>query len=330
LNETSERLFGVWTAFDHPFVLCVTIAMVLAVFLPGLAIQLLRRMGRVGSSTELWQRWISALWLTLLMMVPILLGAAWVIAAAGVLSLLCYREFARATGLFREKLISVVVVLGVLALTFASADNYARCYFALAPLTVGFLAIVTIPQDRPKGYIQRTALGVMGFLLYGHALGYLGMLANHPNYRALLLLVLVGVAANNVFAFGVGKMIRGPRILPNTSPVKTVAGSVGALVLTTALVGGLGHVLFRDTPMDRWGLLVVLGAGMSIFAQFGELLLSSIKRDLGIQDVTTPAHGGLLDRFDSLVLVPPAMFHFLSLYLGPLNVHVAERIITGG
>jgi phosphatidate cytidylyltransferase len=332
--ETREHLFGWWTAFDHPFVCGVMLAICVVLAASGVAIQLLKRSGRVNATLyqELWLRWKSWLWLTLFMAVPILLGAAWVIAAVLVLSLLCFSEFARATGLFREKLICGMVVLGVLGLIFACADNFAKLYFALAPLTVGLLAIATIPQDRPSGYIQRTALGVMGFLLFGHGLGYLGMLANYHLYRPMLLLLLIGVEMNDVFAFCVGKTIGGPKLLPNTSPRKTIAGSLGALVLTTLLVAGLGYLVFQDTAVNRIELWLLLGALMSVVGQFGDLLLSSIKRDLGLKDIGTviPGHGGVLDRFNSLVLAPPVAYHFLSLYLGPLNATGAERIFTGG
>jgi len=93
----------------------------------------------------------------------------------------------------------------------------------------------------------------------------------------------------------------------------------------------MGHFLFEHTTVDHLLLLLILGAGMSVFGQFGDLLLSSIKRDLGIKDLgaSLPGHGGFLDRFDSLVLVPPAAYHFLSLCLGPLNATGAERILTG-
>jgi len=332
--ETQERLFGWWTAFDHPFVCGVLLAIAVVLAVSGVAIQVLKRSGRLSATLyqDLWLRWKSWLWLTLAMAVPILLGAAWVIVAVLVLSLLCFSEFARATGLFREKLICAVVLLGIICLTFACADNYARLYFALAPLTVGLLAIATIPQDRPRGYIQRTALGVMGFLLFGYGLGYLAMLANYTLYRPMLLLILVGVEMNDVFAYCVGKTIGGPKLIPKTSPGKTIAGSLGALVLTTLLVGGLGYLVFQDTAVDRLDVWLALGALMSLLGQFGDLLLSSIKRDLGLKDIGTaiPGHGGLLDRFDSLVLVPPVAFHFLSLYLGPLNATGPERIWTGG
>jgi phosphatidate cytidylyltransferase len=333
-RETIDRLFGFWHAFDYPFVLWTVVAVVVLLVLAAAAIQILHRTGRLDAKQyqELWSRCTSWMWLVVLLLGPILLGAAWVMAGVAILSLLCYREFARATGLFREKTISAVVALGVLALTFACVDNYARLYFAIAPLTVGLIAIVTIPQDRPKGYIQRTALGMMGFLLFGYGFGYLGMLANNPRYRPMILLILVGVEMNDIFAYCVGKTLNGPKVLPNTSPGKTVAGCVGALVLTTALVAGLGHFVFLGTAVDRLDLLLLFGAGMSVLGQFGDLLLSSVKRDVGIKDIGSviPGHGGVLDRFNSLVLVPPAAFHFLSLILGPLNANGFERLITGG
>jgi phosphatidate cytidylyltransferase len=333
--ETAARLFGYRQAFDSPVVLWFAVVLALVLAGAGLALTVLTRAGKLspGMQKDLWPRYTSWLWLAALMLGPILLGTAWVIAAVALLSLLCYREFARATGLFREKAVGAVAVLGIATLTFACADNWSRLYFAAGVLTVGLLAIVTIPQDRPKGYTQRTALGVMGFLLFGYCFGYLGMLANHPDYRPMLILVLAGTELNDVFAYCVGKTIGGPKLLPGTSPGKTVAGSAGALVLTTLLVAGLGHFVFEGTTVDRVDRLLLLGAGVSVLGQFGDLLLSSIKRDVGIKDIgaTIPGHGGLLDRFDSLVLVPPAFFHFLSLYLGPLNTAgAAERVFTGG
>jgi phosphatidate cytidylyltransferase len=69
-----------------------------------------------------------------------------------------------------------------------------------------------------------------------------------------------------------------------------------------------------------------------VLGQLGDLLVSSIKRDVGVKDIgaAIPGHGGLLDRFDSLVLVPPALFHYLSLYLGPPGSGLPERVLTGG
>jgi phosphatidate cytidylyltransferase len=331
---TRERLFGFEHAFDDPLTTWAAIGIVVVLLVAAGAAWVLHRRGRIGGKLygEVMLRWRSWLWLVLFMLGPILLGAAWVMAAVLVLSLLCYREYARATEMSAERTINAAVVLGTLAVTFAALDNYARLFFATAALTVGAVAVVTIPQDRPQGYLRRVALGALGFVLFGYSFGYLGLMANWARYRPVLILLLLGVELNDVFAFCVGKPVGGPKLLPNTSPRKTVAGAAGALVLTTALVAGLGHLVFAGTPVGRPVPLLTLGAGVSVLGQLGDLLVSSVKRDVGIKDTgaAIPGHGGLLDRFDSLVLVPPAFYHFLSLYLGPSGLGRPDVAITGG
>jgi phosphatidate cytidylyltransferase len=248
----------------------------------------------------------------------------------GILSLLCYREYARATGLFREKAVSTVVVLGILGVTFTELDHWYRLFVALVPFTVGFIAMVAILRDQPRGYIQRVALGVLGFILFGSCLGHLGYLANDPNYRPVLILIFLSVELNDVFAFVVGKTLGSRKLVPNTSPNKTIAGSLGALVLTTVLVIGVGSLVFQGTALASPLHLASLGILISVLGQFGDLMLSSIKRDLGIKDMaaTIPGHGGLLDRFDSIILVAPAVFHYIN-YLVGVGTDQATNILTG-
>ena len=192
--------------------------------------------------------------------------------------------------------------------------------------------MITIPNDEPRGYVQRVALGTFGFLMFGFSLGYIGNIANSQDYRPLLLMMMLGVAMNDIFAYCTGKFFGGPKLLPKTSPGKTVSGAVGALVLTTSMIAILGHFIFRGSAMDHPIKLIFLGTLISALGQLGDLVLSSIKRDLGVKDIGTaiPGHGGLLDRFDSLVMIPPVVYHFVSLNLGPLGIDEPVRIITGG
>jgi phosphatidate cytidylyltransferase len=331
--ESAERLFGASHAFDHPLTIAVCALVVAGLAVSGIAIAVLGRTGRISEDTsrELQLRWQSWCWLAPCMIVPVLLGAFWTILAVLLLSLLSYREYARATGAFRERTISIVVVVATLVLNFAALDHFDRLFFACGPLGVALIVMATIPADRPQGFIQRIGLGALGYLLFCFSLGYLSILTNLPDFRPLLLLILTAVSLNDVFAYCCGKLIGGPRLLPATSPKKTVAGALGALVLTTLLVAVLGKWLYAGTPLDDWPRLALLGALISGLGQLGDLTLSSVKRDLGVKDVSRaiPGHGGLLDRFDSLLLVPPAVYHYLSLVLGPLGNETPARILTG-
>ena len=222
------------------------------------------------------------------------------------------------------------VALGILFVNFAALDHWYGFFVALFPLTVGVLAIVSLPLDRPEGYIQRTGLAVLGYILFGAGLAHLGYMANDRYYRPLVLLLLTAVAINDVFAFTAGKLLGGPKLLPSTSPNKTVSGALGALCGTTVLVACVGWPIFHGTPMENPGLLVLLGVIVSFAGQAGDLMLSSIKRDLGIKDMgaVIPGHGGLLDRFNSLLLVAPAVFHYVG-YLVGFGLDQPTRLITG-
>ena len=120
-------------------------------------------------------------------------------------------------------------------------------------------------------------------------------------------------------------------MLPGTSPNKTVSGALGALAVTTVLVAFIAGRLFAGTPMGSLPVLLLFGALVSIAGQGGDLVLSSIKRDLGIKDMGTllPGHGGVLDRFNSLLLVAPAAFHFVG-YLVGFGLDQPTQLFTGG
>ena len=330
---TADRLFGWRHAFDHPVSVWVECGAAAVLLLATALAWLLGATGAIGPGTrkDVLDRCRSWLLLAPLLIGPVLLGAAWTIGGVTVLSLLCYREYARATGLFREKLVSLFVVLGILAVDFAVLDHWYDLFVALFPLSVAALCIAAILSDRPKGYIQRVALGVLGFMLFGCCLGHLGYMANDAAYRPVVLLTLVGVEMNDVFAYCAGKSFGRRRIVPATSPNKTLGGCVGALLLTTALVWVLGGAVFEGTAMDRPDRLILLGVLVSVTGQFGDLLLSSIKRDLGIKDIGSflPGMGGLLDRFDSLILAAPVVFHFVGYHVG-FGVDQPTRILSGG
>ncbi len=319
-------------AFAHPVTQVVVAGAAGVLLLAAAVIGLLSATGRITPALrrELWLRTGSWAVLLPLMLGPVLLGRAWTIGAVTLLGLLCLREYDRATGLFREPVMTATAALGILAVNFASLDRWYNFFMALIPLTVGVLAIVSIPGDRPGGYIQRTGLAIIAFMLFGTGLAHLGYMSNDLNYRPIVLMLLAAVAINDVFAFTCGKLIGGPKLLPATSPNKTISGAVGALVCTSVLVALLARPIFHGTALDHWHLLLGLGAIVSVAGQAGDLMLSSIKRDLGIKDMgaVIPGHGGLLDRFNSLLLVAPATFHYIGYYVG-FGLDQPIRLYTG-
>jgi phosphatidate cytidylyltransferase len=181
-------------------------------------------------------------------------------------------------------------------------------------------------------------LAALGFLLFGTSLGHLGYFANDGNFRPIIILTILCVEANDVFAYCCGKLIGGPKQAPHISPNKTIAGAAGAVILTTALAVGLGQFVYPREMLAEFGVsrvrelryLAVFGAIVSVVGQLGDLIFSAIKRDLGLKDMgrMIPGHGGLLDRFDSLILAAPAAFHYAN-YVAGVGVDQPVKIFTG-
>lgn len=321
--------------WQDPVVTGILIALAGAFIIAPIVFESVRLAGKSSPSlhAELYRRYFSWLWLVPLLLAPILMGRLATIIGVTILSLFCYREFSRATGIFREHLLSLVVVGGICLLGFASADHWYNFFMAIPSLVVSLIVIVALLGDCPKGYIQRVGLAVLSFALFGVCLGHLGYLANDRGFQPLLISILLCVEMNDIFAFTCGKLFGKTKLCPSTSPNKTIGGAVGAFILTTFLFAFLGSFIFAGTTLDHPIHLLVMGGLLSFTGQLGDLVMSSVKRDLGVKDMgaVIPGHGGLLDRFDSLLFVGPALFHYIGYFnQNGIGLDMPARIWTGG
>lgn len=135
-----------------------------------------------------------------------------------------------------------------------------------------------------------------------------------------LILVILGCIINDVAAYFVGKAIGKRKLVPAISPGKTVEGGMGGLVASTLILIILSAVLSHCTGIGikiRYGFLFLYLILASLVGQFGDLSMSVIKRSVGIKDFgkLLPGHGGVLDRFDSLLFVAP----FAAIYCDIIN-----------
>ena len=112
---------------------------------------------------------------------------------------------------------------------------------------------------------------------------------------------------NDTFAYAVGRLVGRRRLAPKVSPKKTVEGAIGGLV--GAVLFAIG-VMIYNTDWLHVREAVILGLVVGAAGQFGDLLESAIKRDLRVKDSgrILPGHGGVLDRFDSLLMAGMATY----------------------
>ena len=243
----------------------------------------------------------------------------WVLAAAAAaLSLACLQEFwalGRPHGT-RGRL-RVELAAGAVAVVVGSAAGRAPAELALV---VGLLAVwtggvVRASQAHEPGALaadlRATVWATAGLLYVPWLLGYVVRLrADGPQPLADAALTVGLVWAGDVAAYLVGSRWGRRRLAPRLSPGKTWEGSAAALAVGVAAGAALGPLL---AAVPSWGGAVV-GAATVALGQAGDLWESACKRAAGVKDsgAAVPGHGGVLDRFDSLLFAAPAAYWLLA------------------
>lgn len=183
-----------------------------------------------------------------------------------------------------------------------------------------WLALRTVLTGETRNFIYAVGMlhwGLMTTVFMLSHLAYLLVLpADNPAYAysgaSLLLFVALVTESNDVCQYIWGKLFGKHKVVPKVSPKKTWEGLIGGVLSTTLIVWLLGPLL---TPLAGWQLYA-LGPLLSLAGFAGDIVLSAVKRDLGIKDYGTalPGHGGVLDRMDSLVFTAPLFFHFIRYF----------------
>ncbi|WMY75594.1 phosphatidate cytidylyltransferase [Buttiauxella selenatireducens] len=148
---------------------------------------------------------------------------------------------------------------------------------------------------------------------FSHVAFLLVLPADGQQTGALLVLFLVGLTEfNDIAQYLWGKSLGRIKVTPKVSPNKTLAGLVGGVATTALLATLLGPVL---TPLS-WPMALLAGLIIGITGFCGDVVMSAIKRDIGVKDSGTllPGHGGILDRLDSLIFTAPVFFHFIRYF----------------
>lgn len=143
--------------------------------------------------------------------------------------------------------------------------------------------------------------------------GFASLMLAAPDGRQRIVVFVLVTVFSDIGGYAVGVKLGRHPMAPSLSPKKSWEGFAGS-VLTCAVVGAVSLPLLLG---GRWWAGAVLGVVAAGAATLGDLIESSIKRDLGIKDMGTllPGHGGLMDRLDSLILVAPVAWALLMWFV---------------
>jgi len=201
---------------------------------------------------------------------------------------------------------------------------YRQGVYANVLLTLTFLAVMIAELIRKdKGHaVYHISVTIFGVLYISWLGSHLMLLRELPimaglDYSVGFTFVIIAFTLTwccDTGAYTFGKIFGRTKLFPSVSPGKTVEGAVGGTILSIAGILALGLVL--DLPMGTTEA-VILAIAASVTGQLGDLVESMIKRDAKIKDSSTtiPGHGGILDRFDSLLFTAPLIYYSLRYFI---------------
>lgn len=162
------------------------------------------------------------------------------------------------------------------------------------------------------------AITVFSLLYIPFMFSFIKLILAMDSGRVLIWYVFLGAFASDTFAFLIGSKFGKTKLCPNISPNKTVEGSLGGIIGVV-----IAYILLNLISSKYFGIeinyviLIIAGIIAGIAGQFGDLSASAIKRFCKIKDFGNliPGHGGILDRFDSVLFVAPIIYLFLKVYI---------------
>lgn len=179
--------------------------------------------------------------------------------------------------------------------------NYTLNYKVIAIIIFLFLFSIVFYNDNNKYNITDALYLIGGVLFLGFSFNLLIIARNHDLYTILYLLIIATMT--DTFAYITGMLVGRHKLVPKISPKKTIEGLLGGSIMGVVVGTAFYHVFINPEV----SLLLVIGITtiLSLIGQMGDLVFSTIKRHYDKKDFSNliPGHGGILDRFDSIIFI---------------------------
>lgn len=267
--------------------------------------------------TELRQRIQSWWWMIGLLFFVFIFSRSATIIFFGFLSFLALKEFLSIVPTrFSDRRAVFWLYISIPIQYYWVSSGWYGMFIIFIPVYVFlFIPMRMILIGETKGFIKSAGIlhwSVMLTVFFVSHIAYLLVLPENNILAGgvgLVIYLLFATQFNDVCQYIWGKMLGKHKILPKVSPNKTWEGFIGGLITVTTVSGFIAPLLTPLTMMQGHGA----GFIIAISGFVGDVVLSSVKRDLHIKDSghLIPGHGGILDRMDSLIYTAPIFFHYL-------------------
>ncbi len=257
-----------------------------------------------------WTRLFSGIVLVLIALLTIGKGGDVLLFTLTAVSVIGMSEFYRATGVHKNEftVLEILSYLGA-AVYYGSLIWKDGIYQPVAIVLVLILIMAVYVFSYPKVESAQVMAAMFGFVYVAVMLSYVLKTRMLPNGAFDVWLIFLCSWGCDTCAYCVGMLIGKHKMAPVLSPKKSVEGAVGGIV-GAMLLGGIYAAV---TGGAVWMYAVICGVG-ALISMVGDLAASAIKRQTGIKDYgrLIPGHGGILDRFDSVIFTAPIIYFLAS------------------
>lgn len=260
------------------------------------------------------KRLISSVILVVIAAVTISIGG-WVLACTlFLISIMAFIELTKAFGKKEKKigLLQWIGVAGITAYYGLIILETPPAYLLLCVMAFLVILMAAYVFSFPKHSSEEVARTFFSFVYAPVMLSVIFLIRDMQHGFYIVWLIFVSSWISDTGAYCIGMLLGKHKFSPKISPKKSIEGCIGG-ILCAALVGGLyGYFVVErlvQTAEFTWAF-VLIGALGSIISQIGDLAASGIKRDHEIKDYgkVIPGHGGIMDRFDSVIFVTPIIY----------------------
>lgn len=234
-----------------------------------------------------------------------------VLSLMGLYELLHIRETKKDFPKFMKLVAYLMVVFFTLLNSSSSDFSYSISYKVVSIILFMFVLPMVFINDSKK-YNLNDALFLVGSILFVGLSFNLLLVIRNISISYIIYLFLITVITDT-FALFTGMLVGKHKLAPEISPKKTIEGAIGGSLMGTIVASAFySTVINPATPLV---IVILLTALLTVVGQIGDLAFSSIKRYYGQKDFSEliPGHGGILDRFDSIVFVTMAFVIFFGI-----------------
>lgn len=218
--------------------------------------------------------------------------------------------------LFQSKSYNLPLFFGFIGVTCFIAVIFFQQAVLVYPLIIIIFAVLYMHAllNMDRFSISEAALLLWGIIYLGGLGGFMLMLRMLPDGAFYTYLLFFSVWLHDTLAYFIGTKWGVRKFAPLISPNKSVEGSMAGILGLTSIMFSTSILAPTFLPLAAMQALF-LGLGIAVFAQLGDLLESALKRQLEVKDsgALIPGHGGILDRFDSLLFTAPFVYYFFLL-----------------